>query len=307
MIYRELILLEWTVIDNCNLNCSYCVNKGQYTHKPKDRILYVPGREVMVAEKIIQLSEYAEHIKIHLTGGEPLMADNIIKVFSLLTRSPKISITLITNLRQITELENHIVPFLRFFTIHGSIHIKFRTDEEINKIVSFINNYQEFLTLSLTQVDYELTENDRARLNEISEQTGLEIVFEPYIHPYSKKDGNLDDLSKSQRLGVKLEEITEKGEVKATHPLAKRCCLGYSHFLVLPDGNFYYDLWCHSEAYKEGDFLTLTSSNINDYMLDEMKKCPYAYCPCNHNLFHYDYYLRACKRLGYPEHEIFQP
>ena len=30
---RELLYFEWIIYDNCNLNCPYCVTKGDFSHK----------------------------------------------------------------------------------------------------------------------------------------------------------------------------------------------------------------------------------------------------------------------------------
>lgn len=86
--------------------------------------------------------------------------------------------------------------------------------------------------------------------------------------------------------------------------LGKRCCLGYSHFFIKPDGKFYYDLWCNERTRKVGDFLSLSPNTFDKFILDNMRKCPESSCGCNYNIFHNDEYLSACKRLGYSKKEV---
>src|ERR1043165_2783015 len=96
---RELFLFEWVVVDNCNLYCDYCVNKGEFSHKSNQSILYKPGKEKEIAQKISDLSCLADKVVVNLTGGEPLLARYIEDVLKILSATGNVYIHLITNLK----------------------------------------------------------------------------------------------------------------------------------------------------------------------------------------------------------------
>ena len=45
--------------------------------------------------------------------------------------------------------------------------------------------------------------------------------------------------------------------------------------------------------------------NFDNFILNDMKKCPKPSCGCNYNIFNYPEYISACERLNYPQGEIF--
>jgi len=290
--YRELILFEWVVVDNCNLNCSYCVNKGEYSQKSKAEMMYVAGREIDIAKKIVELSSNADHVVVNLTGGDPLLSNYFVDVLTILASADNIQIRLITNMKLLKNVAEKICEIYPDLIIGGSIHVQYRSNEEIDQLAGFLNEYKGRLNIGLSQVDSDLSQEDRAKVERLSEQTGMAVDFQRFIPPWTEA-GKVDDA----------QQISDENFAPS---LGKRCCLGFSHFLLLPDGSFCHDLWCLDRATKVDDFLALTSSNLNDYILEEMKMCPKTSCGCNYNLFNHSEYLSACLRLGYSESEIFE-
>lgn len=289
--HRELLLFEWVVVDNCNLNCSYCVNKGEYSQKPKSEMLYAPGLELDIARKIVELSSNAEQVVVNLTGGDPLLSKHFVELLTILASADNIQIRLITNMKLLKNVADRICDIYPELMIGGSIHAQYRSDEEIDQLVDFLNAYKGRLKIGLSQVDSDLSQEDRAKVDRLSEKTGMRVDFQKFIPPWTEA-GRVEDA----------QRISDENFVPS---LGKRCCLGFSHFLLLPDGSFCHDLWCQDRDGKTGSFLSLTQSNLEKYMLEDMKKCPKSSCGCNYNLFNHSEYLSACHRLGYASDEIF--
>lgn len=289
--HRELLLFEWVVVDNCNLNCSYCVNKGEYSQKPKAKMLYVPGREIDIAKKIVELSSNADQVVVNLTGGDPLLSKYFVEMLTILASADNIQIRLITNMKLLPKVAAKICEIYPKLIIGGSIHAQYRSAEEIDQLADFLNQYKGRLNISLSQVDSDLSQADRVKVERLSEKTGMAVDFQRFIPPWTEA-GRVEDAQK----------ISDENFAPS---LGKRCCLGYSHFLLLPDGTFCYDLWCLDRSEKTGDFLSLTGANLDHYFLEDMKKCPKSSCGCNYNLFNPTEYHAACQRLGYPFDEIF--
>lgn len=161
MEHREFFFFEWVVIDNCNLDCSYCVNKGEFSQKPDEKMEYVAGLEIGIAEKIVELSKSADRVFVNLTGGEPLLAKDFIPALQVLTKAPNVTIQLISNLRLLEKMQTAIEPLSASLNIAGSLHIAYRNDKEVERLITLINRCGSKLKISLSQVDHNLTAEDK--------------------------------------------------------------------------------------------------------------------------------------------------
>lgn len=288
---RKFFFFEWIVIDRCNLACSYCVTKGGNSQKSQQDVIYVSGRELDIARKIVELSKKAERVVVNLTGGEPLLLDNFSDVLSILAAAENITLGMVTNLKLIDEYADDIERIFPAMNIGGSLHLQYRTDEEIERLISFLKSYKGRLNISLSQVDHNLTDEMRRTIARITDQTGFNVDLQPFIPPYAKE--------------FRVQNEDEILETNFVPSLGKRCALGYSMFLIHPDGRFWFDLWCHDETRKIGNFLDITTTNFDEYILKGMKKCPNKQCRCNYNTFQHVEYLAACESLAYPDEEVF--
>lgn len=279
---------EWVVVDNCNLKCSYCVNKTEYSHKSKEAMLYRPGNEVSVARRIVDISKEVEYIVVNLTGGEPTLAPRLEEAIRMLAAAGNIEIRLITNLRLVDRFKA-IAPYLSQVLV--SIHVSLRSREEIDAIIATVQEFKGKLQITLSQVDLELTADNRAELDRISRETGLSIIFQPFIVPWTEANAG--------------HEI-KKNTGAYSSSFGKRCALGYFYFLIESDGTLKYDLWCitrkhsHSVSMVDEGFRGITA-----YILKDMKTCPNKSCGCNYNYFFHDLYLRECQSKTYARQELF--
>ncbi|MBW1784330.1 MAG: polysaccharide deacetylase family protein [Deltaproteobacteria bacterium] len=286
---RELLWFEWLMIDACNLNCGYCINNYGNPRGETSKIKCL-GREVEMAEQILRLSNYAERVCVNLTGGEPTLCKGILEVISILSQAPNVYVQLITNLKLMDKLAKRFEPYLPSIHIVGSLHVSCRSDEELDRIIAFINEYKPVLNIRLSQVNHQMSKQDIDKLMRVKTETGLPISLQTYVPPKHECPDNS-------------RQVPADAPIAST--LGKRCCLGYSTFLLRPDGTFGYGLWCTNG--KTADFVGLRPGDFEEYMLTEMLKCPQRSCGCNYNTFDHGSYLSACRRLGYSENEIFGP
>lgn len=76
---RRIDYLRISVTDRCNLRCVYCM--------PEEGVPLIPREEIMSFEEIREVAETAVEMgvkRIRLTGGEPLVRQNIVHLVSML-------------------------------------------------------------------------------------------------------------------------------------------------------------------------------------------------------------------------------
>lgn len=90
---RKIDYLRISLIDRCNLRCVYCM--------PEDGVDMVPHEEILTYEEILRLAKVFAGLgfrKIKLTGGEPLVRKEAVKLVREIKATPGIEkVTLTTN------------------------------------------------------------------------------------------------------------------------------------------------------------------------------------------------------------------
>ena len=92
---RKINYLRVSVTDRCDLRCVYCM---------KEKMQFLPRKDILTLEEIERLCDNFIDLgveKIRLTGGEPLVRNDIIKLIEKLNNKK-----LITNLKEITLTTN---------------------------------------------------------------------------------------------------------------------------------------------------------------------------------------------------------
>ena len=90
---RKMDYLRLSVTDRCNLRCIYCM--------PKEGIKLIDRRELLTFEEIIRVVKILSELgvkKIRITGGEPLLRENILRLIDEINKIDGIEdISLTTN------------------------------------------------------------------------------------------------------------------------------------------------------------------------------------------------------------------
>ena len=90
---RRIDYLRISVTDRCNLRCVYCM--------PPEGVKQTPHREILTLEEFGRVVDAASDLginKVRITGGEPLVRKNILKLFQHIAKNPGIDdISITTN------------------------------------------------------------------------------------------------------------------------------------------------------------------------------------------------------------------
>ncbi|MGQ9573057.1 MAG: GTP 3',8-cyclase MoaA [Dehalococcoidia bacterium] len=90
---RSIDYLRVSVTDRCNLRCLYCM--------PEEGVPFVPRREILTLEEIARIVQVAAGMglrRVRLTGGEPLVRNDIVKLVRWISQTPGIEdVSLTTN------------------------------------------------------------------------------------------------------------------------------------------------------------------------------------------------------------------
>lgn len=97
---RKITYLRVSVTDHCNYRCHYCRDENHTTHSNKNALLSF--EEIA---KIARLFSELGVTKVRLTGGEPLLRKDIVKLAALLGKIPNVvDIPLSTNAHLLAPL-----------------------------------------------------------------------------------------------------------------------------------------------------------------------------------------------------------
>jgi cyclic pyranopterin phosphate synthase len=90
---RPLESLRLSVTDRCNLRCLYCM--------PEEEYVWLPRQELLSFEELVRLVDIFTELgvtRLRLTGGEPLLRQNVDRLVAMLAKNPRITdLALTTN------------------------------------------------------------------------------------------------------------------------------------------------------------------------------------------------------------------
>lgn len=272
---NDFILLQWIVTTKCNMNCEYCYAVG-IVNKDKEINL---EKTLEIASRIVELSRLYKRVRLDITGGEILTYKDLDKVLEIIKPVKNIELGIFTNATYFSAIESCIE---RFAMVNISLHVKYRTNEEIDSIIGNVNKYKNKTSIVLSQVDYDLKEEDHVKLARIEYETKVSIFFQTYIKPYFILEENDQDEEFSNLF------INSKNKICAMN------CFAYT---ILPNGRLFYDLACRKGTRKTGDFLD-SFKNIDVILKDNQpRECPYQFCYNNYNIFFFEEYQNICDSL----------
>ena len=178
---RKINYVRLSLTDRCNLNCVYCMPKGQSP-------VFLQKEEILSVDEIYRICLYLSKIgmdTIKLTGGEPLLREDFEDVVKKIKTIDKIkNITLTTNG---TRLEKYI-DFLYDVGIQN-INIsldslspqKYReiTNFRLDKIVEVIKKIKkyDFFRIKINVVPIDITEEEISDLVDFAQENEIKLRF----------------------------------------------------------------------------------------------------------------------------------
>lgn len=272
---NDFILLQWIVTTKCNMNCEYCYAVG-IVNKDRGNKL---ENTLKTASRIVELSRLYKRVRLDITGGEILTYKDLDKVLEIIKPVKNIELGIFTNATYFSAIESCIE---RFAMVNISLHVKYRTNEEIDLIIGYVKKYKHKTSIVLSQVDFKLEPEDHVKLARIEYETKISIFFQTYIKPYFILEEDDHDEEFSSLF------INSKNKI---------CTMNCFAFTILPNGRLFYDLACRKNTRKTGDFLD-SLKNIDIILKDNQpKKCPYQFCYNNYNIFFFEEYQNICDRF----------
>lgn len=124
---RQIDYLRISLTERCNLRCRYCM--------PEEGVEDVGHNRVLTLEQIFRLVKVATQVgfhKVRLTGGEPLVRKNIVKLIADIAGLPKIDdISITTNGILFADMAEDLKSA-------GLKRVNFSLDSLVNEKVSYI-------------------------------------------------------------------------------------------------------------------------------------------------------------------------
>lgn len=202
----------WDVTSKCNLRCAHCYNQERYWEKADNYSELTTEEIKVILDKLAALS----FTRVHLLGGEPLMAKNLNYLISY-ARKLNIEVTMVTNGTLLDE--NMFVNLCNLgvtsisFSIDGTTALendKIRGNGSFDKVVSNIDNANKlrkennidiklYLSFTLTRDNL----NNASYLLDFADMHGIDSVSVSYL---SKEGSARNDF---MNLDVSLEEKFE--------------------------------------------------------------------------------------------------
>ena len=154
---RKVNYLRFSVTDRCDLRCVYCM---------KEKMQFLPKKEILTLEEIERLCDNFIDLgveKIRITGGEPLVRNNIIKLFEKLNHKKNE-----TSLKEITLTTNGTLlkKYAKQLKLNGIDRINLSLDtinsNKYNKITRFGNIKKVF-----EGIDEALQNNIKIKINTV--------------------------------------------------------------------------------------------------------------------------------------------
>lgn len=283
---KDFIVLDWCVADICNMNCEYCISSDIKKNEPSYRS---PDNKTVlsIAYRIRELSNYVKKITVNLCGGEPLLAENIDQAIEVLSEKSNIELVLITNFKLIDKIQTQATKFKDLII---SLHIKYRSEDEVSGMIDKINKLQTGSNISLSQVDYKLSDKDLSKLARINYYTKKSINLQTYNIPI-----------------IAADKHDSSGYDNFKSPLGKYCLIGNMFFNISSDGILSFNLWCHkNDGSGKMNFLGPIDEVVELINNRNYYTCSFSYCPCNYNITFHENYLSTMKEFEADKKMLFK-
>jgi MoaA/NifB/PqqE/SkfB family radical SAM enzyme len=201
--------LHWDIGNECNLNCSYCLNKPKqgklnFWNKKIRKLLQLEISEIIEILKhkfkkskskidlpslMRTLNKTNKTFKIGFTGGgEPFLIPNVIDVFEQITKKHYISMNTNLTSRKIKEFAQRIRPE-KVIDIVASLHIK--ELERTNLMERYVENFsiceKKGFDIYPMVVAYPPLINEVQKYKSLFNKFGIQIQFSPFNGTYSGK------------------------------------------------------------------------------------------------------------------------
>lgn len=180
-----------SITNECNLQCLHCFN---YIDKKSERLKYI---DISTLKKIINICKTYGIFELKLSGGEPFLHPNFIKILKLLEKE-EIMYTIYTNGSYLSEKNCSILKKLKYLkkikvSIEGSKEINdyIRGKDSFNNVIKNCKNINSKLiefNLTLNRYNYKHIFDLVKELNKNNLETTIDLGLIRYNNKIKKTD-----------------------------------------------------------------------------------------------------------------------
>ena len=248
------------VTRKCNMNCDFCAIRAN------DKLC--PEKEIKLEDiqnKVIPFFQKNKPHKMILTGGEPLIKDQIVEIVKALRNGLTCPITLQSNGLAITQglierLKGHIDE-IDFSTMH-----MFRTPEKEQQLINHIEMCQKAgINVVLSFIYEKKNEEDMYKLIDIATQYDVDVLFNVVSSVGRAKD-NSKILTDMERIDMNLKiakyilkqgyENKKIGGTFYQRIQVRNSCGGYGKVMaIFPEGDIYMCQCMEKDEVRMGNIL----------------------------------------------------
>lgn len=285
------------VTRKCNMNCDFCAISANDKLRPEKEFKLED-----IQNKVIPFFQKNKPHKMILTGGEPLIKDQIVEIAKALRNGLTCPITLQSNglaiTKELTEQLKGYIDEIDFSTMH-----MFGTPEKEQQLINHIEMCQQAGIKVVLSFIYEKTnEVDLYRLIDIVAKYDIDVLFN-IVSSVGRAKENSEILTDMEHLDMNLKiakyilkqgyENKKIGGAFYQRIQVRNSCGGYGKVMaIFPEGDIYMCQCMEKNQVRMGNILTDSSEKIlktQDCLLkeDEIKQ-----------LFCVDY-KEICKECDY--------
>lgn len=270
------------VTRKCNMNCDFCAISANDKLRPEKEFKLED-----IQNKVIPFFQKNKPHKMILTGGEPLIKDQIVEIAKALRNGLTCPITLQSNglaiTKELTEQLKGYIDEIDFSTMH-----MFGTPEKEQQLINHIEMCQQAGIKVVLSFIYEKTnEVDLYRLIDIAAKYDINVLFN-IVSSVGRAKENSKILSDMEHLDMNLKiakyilkqgyENKKIGEAFYQRIQVRNSCGGYGKVMaIFPEGDIYMCQCMEKNQVRMGNILTDSSEKIlktQDCLLkeDEIKQ-----------------------------------
>ena len=301
------MVLNWGLTLNCTLDCLYCINKneasrhinsfdttslGKWLHnrkwhrKSKQYIPFIQNTEIDIPKVLYVLNNLGKTLRVRLTGGEPFLFNNFVRLCKEITQKHYIDIESNLTVKQNAQIFCDTIDPKRVNDIRAAFHI---IELEKKKLIDqYIENFLYFkekkfhitaLTIAFPPIIKKIFQYKK-----ILKTYNIDLISQPFIGYYNGKKYPLS--YKHQDLNQLELDSNNFSFIRKTK--GQPCPVGVNFFVIYPSGDIHP---CY-QIYKK-----LGHINEGFKVSDKLTICPFEYCSCDPQVMDKNLFTKTIRKF----------